>query len=56
VTDLDLKSGDVPEQRRLADRAVLQRPGMIYVLVLAMVAVTLIARSLIGPTLGAQSL
>ena len=56
VIDLDLKSAEVPERCRLTDRTILQRPGMIYVLVLAMVAITFIARSLVGPTLGTQSL
>lgn len=34
----------------------LQRPGMTYVLVLALVAVTFLTRSLAAPTLGSQSL
>ena len=34
----------------------LQQPGMIYALVLALVAVTFITRSLVAPTLGTQSL
>lgn len=36
--------------------ALLQRPGMIYALVLALVGTTFLARSLIAPTLGTQSL
>jgi len=34
----------------------LQKPGMVYVLVLALVALTFITRSLVAPTLGTQSL
>lgn len=45
-----------PPQRPSAGWHLLQRPGMIYVLVLVLVAVTFITRSLVAPTLGTQSL
>lgn len=45
-----------PPQRSSAGWHLLQRPGMIYVLVLVLVAVTFITRSLVAPTLGTQSL
>ena len=48
--------GDTTEQRRSTGWDFLQRPGMIYALVLALVAVTFLARSLVAPTLGTQSL
>src|SRR5580765_8547408 len=44
------------EQRRSTDWDFSQRPGMTYALVLALVAVTFLARSLVAPTLGSQSL
>ena len=47
--------GDTPRPQPAA-RDLLQRPGMIYVLVLGIVAVTFIVRSAIAPTLGSQSL
>lgn len=45
-----------PPQRPSAGWHLLQRPGMIYVLVLVLVGVTFITRSLVAPTLGTQSL
>ena len=48
--------GDTTEQHRSTGWDFLQRPGMTYVLVLALVAVTFLARSLVAPTLGSQSL
>lgn len=47
---------DTTEQRRSTDWDFLRRPGTTYALVLALVAVTFLARSLIAPTLGTQSL
>jgi len=47
---------NVPAKRRSAEGALLQQPGMIYVLVLVLVGVTFLARALLAPTLGAQSL
>ena len=48
--------GDTTEQRRSTGWDFLRRPGMTYALVLALVAVTFLARSLVAPTLGSQSL
>ena len=49
-------SGDIPDQRRSAGWDLLKQPGMVYVLTLALVAATFLARPLIAPTLGSQSL
>jgi two-component system, LuxR family, sensor kinase FixL len=49
-------SGDIPDQGRSAGWDRLKQPGMIYVLVLALVAATFLARGFIAPTLGSQSL
>ena len=47
---------DTIEQRRSTVWDFSRRPGMTYALVLALVAVTFLARSLVAPTLGSQSL
>jgi two-component system sensor kinase FixL len=47
---------DTTEQHRPTGWDFLRRPGMTYALVLALVAVTFLARSLVAPTLGSQSL
>jgi two-component system, LuxR family, sensor kinase FixL len=53
---LTLIPAESPEQRISSVWQRLQQSGMIYVLVLALVAVTFITRSLVAPTLGTQSL
>lgn len=47
---------DPTERHRSTDWDFSRRPGMTYALVLVLVAVTFLARSLIAPTLGSQSL
>src|SRR6185436_4305419 len=56
VPDLAMMPRDTTEQRRSTDWDFSRRPGMTYALVLALVAVTFLARSLVAPTLGSQSL
>jgi two-component system, LuxR family, sensor kinase FixL len=48
--------GGTTEQYRSTGWGFLRRPGMTYVLVLTLVAVTFLARLLVAPTLGSQSL
>ena len=48
--------GETPERPDSAGWRLLQRPGMTYILVLGLVAITFLARSLVAPTLGSQSL
>jgi two-component system sensor kinase FixL len=48
--------GDTTEQHRSIGWDFLRRRGMTYALVLALVAATFLARSLVAPTLGSQSL
>lgn len=48
--------GDSTEQQRSSDWDFLKRPGITYVLVLALVAITFLARSMVAPTLGSQAL
>ena len=52
----DLTPTDTPRARSSALWDLMRKPGMIYVLVLALVVITFIARSQVAPTLGTQSL
>ena len=55
INALAMIPAKTPTQRSTGwDR--LQKPGITYALVFALVAVTFIARSLVAPTLGTQSL
>jgi two-component system sensor kinase FixL len=47
---------DTPRPRSFALWDLMRKPGMTYVLVLALVVITFIARSQVAPTLGTQSL
>ena len=52
----DLMPTDTPRPHSSAVWDLARKPGMTYVLVLALVVITFIARSQIAPTLGTQSL
>src|SRR6478672_13154747 len=56
VPFLTMIPGDTTEQHRSIGWDFLRRRGMTYALVLALVAATFLARSLVAPTLGSQSL